>query len=426
MNEFKAENAIFTCVLKDNGIIKELSLQPTHFYDSQNQMIYSAMQALSRKNEPIEPFSIMEQLGNNNFLRLGFDYFSSILKQPVQEHNYKYYEQQVYKYWKQRRVRDLIVPIAESGLQDVEMIQTLIKDLTNIGESGTQDTFKQHDLLKRMRDLVDKEQPKGFSGIPTGYSEIDLKIDGLQKKTSTIIAARPSMGKTAFVLAVANNLMKRDVIPAIFSLEMDEASLVKRMITSIAQLDGFRAKNPYHRFDDKEKEKWRTAIEFLETSTFYIYDKPAQTINEMRAKVRQIKNLHPGKEVVVLIDYLTLIKPNSQYNGNSHQQVTEISADLKSMAKEFDIPVVTLAQLSRSVEQRSDKRPMMSDIRESGSIEQDADVIMFLYRDSYYNKETEQQNTLEVNVAKCRDGEIGTALLYYDKSKNVIRNRGAN
>lgn len=426
MNEFKAETAIFTCVMKDNRIIKELSLQPSHFYDQQNQMIYSAMQALSRKKEPIEPFSIIEQLGNNNFLQLGFDYFSSIMKQPVQEHNYKYYEQQVYKYWKQRRVRELIVPIAESGLEDIEMIQTLIKDLTNIGESGTQDTFNQHELLKRMRDLVDKEQPKGLSGLPTGYTDIDVKIDGLQKKNSIIIGARPSMGKTAFILAISNNMMKDNVIPVIFSLEMDETSLLKRMITSISKISGFKAKNPYHRTNDKEKQEWKTAIEFLETSTFYIYDKPGQTINEMRAKVRQVKNLHPSKDVVVFIDYLTLIKPNNMYNGNSHQQVTEISADLKSMAKEFDIPVVTLAQLSRSVEQRSDKRPMMSDLRESGSIEQDADVIMFLYRDAYYNDKTEQPNTLEVNIAKCRDGEVGTAYLYYDKSKNVIRNRGAN
>jgi len=269
---------------------------------------------------------------------------------------------------------------------------------------------------------VTVETPKKRSGIPSGYKDIDDKTDGFQPSDLIIVGARPSMGKTAFVLNLAiNAAIKAKVIPIIFSLEMTEEKLMQRMQSCISEVNGMKLKNPYHYTNDEEKDRLIKAIGVLGEIKPVIYDKAWQKVSEMRAKVRKIKHANPDKEVIVFIDYMTKIKPAHDYKGNDHQKVTEISGDLKAMAKEFSIPVVCLAQLNREVEKRQDKRPMNSDLRESGSIEQDADIIMFLYRDDYYVKdEKKHNNILEVDISKNRDGEVGRLQLRYTKEYSKI------
>ncbi|MGY3716762.1 replicative DNA helicase [Sutcliffiella cohnii] len=227
--------------------------------------------------------------------------------------------------------------------------------------------------------------------------------------------------KTAFILNVAKNAGLKGVIPVIFSLEMSAESLIKRMLSMIGNIEGIKVRNPYHYFNDEDRKNWVYAIGLMERINLQIFDKPGQKVTEMRAHLRDVKKEFPDKKILVMIDYLTLIKPEESHNGNAHLQVSEISAALKAMAKEFKCPVITLAQLSRNVEQRSNKRPVMSDLRESGSIEQDADVIGFLYRDEYYNPDTDRKNILEIDIAKQRNGPTGKIDLVYLKEINKIK-----
>lgn len=204
---------------------------------------------------------------------------------------------------------------------------------------------------------------------------------------------------------------------------MKAESLVKRIHSCLSEVNGMKMKNVYHYTTEEEKERMILTLGAFEKLRLKIFDESRQTVSEMRARVRKIKRDNPDNRVIVFIDYLTKIKSSRNYNGNAHAETTEISADLKAMAKDFDCPVICLAQLSRGVEQRTDKRPMMSDLRESGSIEQDADVIALLYRDEYYNETTEEnRNVLEVDVAKNRDGEVGKVKLLYKKDINKIEN----
>ena len=210
---------------------------------------------------------------------------------------------------------------------------------------------------------------------------------------------------------------KQGAVPIIFSLEMSEEQLLRRLISTIGTINLFLAKNPSQLLENK-KQDWQMAINELYKLDFEVHDQALQTIPYIRSKVRKAKKKYEGKQVIVFIDYLTLIHNEGNFNSD-HAKVSDISANLKAIAKEYKCPVVTLAQLSRSVEQRQDKRPMLSDIRESGSIEQDADAVLFLYRESYYNKDSDS-NDLEIIVAKHRDGPTGTATVYYNKATGKI------
>jgi replicative DNA helicase len=302
-------------------------------------------------------------------------------------------------------------------------VQNLISEINQIDQTGTKEVFNLYEHLADLMELPYKKVPKGFSGIPSGFTDMDFMTDGFQDEDSIIIGARPSMGKTALMLNFAKNAGFKGVVPIIFSLEMSAESLIKRLLSCIGKIDGIKVRNPYNYFNEADKNKWQEAIGILGKIPLQIFDKPGQTLPEMRAKIRQVKKEFPNKKILVMIDYLTLITPTSDHNGNAHLQVSEISRDIKNTAKEFKCPIITLAQLSRSVESRSNKRPMMSDLRESGSIEQDADIVAFLYRDEYYNDTTdENQNILEVDIAKQRNGPTGSVKLYYNKEINSIDN----
>jgi replicative DNA helicase len=423
LNE-QAEEILLGCILKDNSILEEVTLQPEHFLDFTNQNMYRAILSVKKKGFPIDGASLKDELGETGFLFIGGNERIQALKDCVPSiHAFKPYTQMILNQWKITKSKELLQEALHKDL-NAEGVQSLIKDLMQVDEEGTQEDFNLKNELVELYNLVTVPTPKERSGIVSGYIDIDNKTDGFRGNDFVVVGARPSIGKTAFILNLALNAAKKsNAIPIIFSLEMKKDALMKRIMSNLAEINGMKLKNPYHYTDETEKERWIKVLGPLSETNLKIYDSSRQTVAEMRAKVRKIKTEHPDKKVIVYIDYLTKIKPSQTYKGNMHAEITEISADLKAMAKDFDCPVICLAQLSREVEKRADKHPLMSDLRESGSIEQDADVIMLLYRDEYYNETTEEnKNVLEVEIAKNRDGEVGKVKLLYKKDINRIEN----
>lgn len=258
-----------------------------------------------------------------------------------------------------------------------------------------------------------------ITGIPTGFSELDRMTAGFQRNDLIIVAARPSVGKTAFALNIAQNVAtKTDENVAIFSLEMGAEQLVMRMLCAEGNIDAQNLRTGNLTPDDWGK--LTMAMGSLSNAGIYIDDTPGIRVSDIRAKCRRLKQ-EKGLGLII-IDYLQLIQGSGRNRENRQQEVSEISRSLKALARELEVPVIALSQLSRSVEQRQDKRPMMSDIRESGSIEQDADIVAFLYRDDYYNTESENKNIIEIIIAKQRNGPVGTVQLAFVKEYNKFVN----
>ncbi|WP_144527322.1 replicative DNA helicase, partial [Bacillus pumilus] len=300
-----------------------------------------------------------------------------------------------------------------------QTIQEGISSLMSLeGATGTDDDGSiNNDLVEIYQEL---ETPKGdITGMPSGFTELDRMTSGFQRQELIIIAARPSVGKTAFCLNVAKNFMESPInlnksgAVGIFSLEMGRKSLLKRMQSSIGNINAQSIRASHLNVDE-----WGSLSKVngvLDSAALRIFDQPGMTVNDIWAKARKMKREFEGKDTMIIIDYLQLIVGNPVHRGNRTAEIGEISRMLKQMARELDIAVIALSQLSRGVEQRQEKRPMMSDIRESGQIEQDADVIGFLYRDDYYDKETENKNIIEVIIAKQRNGPVGTVSLAFIK-----------
>ncbi|WP_138752939.1 replicative DNA helicase [Paenibacillus sinopodophylli] len=258
-----------------------------------------------------------------------------------------------------------------------------------------------------------RHENKGVTGMPSGLTDLDKMTAGFQRSDLIIIAARPSVGKTAFALNIAQNVaIRAKETVAVFSLEMSASQLVQRMISAEGNIDGEKLKTGY--FEPDDWGKMTNAIGILSEANIFIDDTPGITVGEIRFKCRELRK-EKGLGMI-MIDYLQLIRGNGRSGENRQQEVSEISRTLKEIARELEVPVIALSQLSRGVEQRQDKRPMMSDLRESGSIEQDADIVGFLYRDDYYDKQTEKKNIIEVIIAKQRNGKVGTVEVAFMKN----------
>lgn len=266
------------------------------------------------------------------------------------------------------------------------------------------------------------EDPIALKSVTTGIKKLDEVTGGFQDGEVTILAARPSMGKTDVMLHFAKMSGWAGFMPLIFSLEMPKKLITSRLIASTGGFNRAKMRNPKRMLSQSQKDRWADVIGDLNKTHMQIFDGAGQTIPEIRAKTRKMINQFPCKKPVIFIDYLTLIHASQAYGGNSHQQVTEISKSLKTMAKDFHCPVICLAQLNRSVESRADKRPMMSDIRESGSVEQDADVILFLYRERYYDKNS-MNHSLDIIVSKNRNGPVGTISVNYNEHTGKIEDK---
>ncbi len=401
------EREILGCLLKDNTLIPETIIQTNQFESQAHQLLFQSMKKLSLENKAVDKVTLLAD--NYEYLQqMGGVDFITQLESQGNIHNFDSYERQFIEKYKQRQATQ----ITRNWLSDNERdTEDLVTNLQRLDELDLSEEKSKDEVLQDMFNLPYLEDVEDV-GVPTGLSDLDKILGGFQNQNSYILGARPSMGKSATMLKFMLSASQKGAMPIIFSLEMSKESLTRRLIATIGQINLFFARNP-HSLTDSKKKAWQDAINELYKLDYEIFDKPMQTVQQIRSNVRKVQKT-TNKQVVVLIDYLTLIHSTDSYQSD-HSKFTDISARLKGIAKEYDCPVITLAQLSRGVEQRNDKRPMLSDLRESGSIEQDADAVLFLYRDSYYNKENDNDD-LEIIVAKHRDGATGTATVYYNKS----------
>lgn len=418
-NNIEAEQSVLgACFLSKEALQKACdSLRPENFYDEKNNEIFKAMQELTDNKTPIDLTTITGQLKKNNKLKEvgGVEYLTEILNFVPTAANVDYYIKNVEESSITRNLIQTATDIASSGYQSEDDINTLLDDaerkILNIKKRQTSEFHSIKDVMNRAQANLEKlAQTSGeVTGLSTGFYELDKLTSGLHENEFIIIAARPAMGKTAFALNLATAAASSgDKAVALFNLEMGAEQLANRMLSSLGQIEGYKLRTGKLLNDD-----WRRideAISQIEDSLIFIDDTPGITIGEIKSKCRRLANSEHGLGLVI-IDYLQLISGGKNYGSNRQQEVSDISRSLKTLAMELHVPIIALAQLSRAVEGREDKRPLMSDLRESGSIEQDADIVSFLYRDDYYNKESEKRNIAEVIIAKQRSGETGTVEL---------------
>ncbi|MCR8642984.1 replicative DNA helicase [Paenibacillus sp. N1-5-1-14] len=421
----EAEQAVLGAVLLDSeALITAMErVGPEDFYRPSHQRIYETMLELSDEQEPIDLITLTARLQDKGVLEDigGVSYLSDLASAVPTSANIDYYAQIVEEKSMLRRLIRAASQIVSNGYASSDDVGAMLSEaearIFEISQRRATSGFVSiRDVLMEVFEKVETlySNKGGSTGIPSGFPDLDKMTAGFQRSDLIIVAARPSVGKTAFSLNVAQNVgVRAKETVAIFSLEMGAAQLVQRMICAEANVDASRLR--LGNLENEDWEKLTMAIGSLSEANIYIDDSPALTVADIRAKCRRLKQ-ERGLGMI-LIDYLQLIHGRGK-GDNRQQEVSEISRTLKQIARELNVPVIALSQLSRGVEQRQDKRPMMSDLRESGSIEQDADIVAFLYRDDYYDKESEKKNIIEIIIAKQRNGPVGTVELCFLKNYN--------
>lgn len=420
-NDVDAEQAVLGSMLTDKDAVMSAmeTLKADAFYREDNKAIYEAMQNLYGKAEPIDLITLKEELVQLGKLDLigGIEYIVSLQdKVPTTANVQKYIKIVEEKYTLRNLIKTAneIIDLGYDQTQDISDIMDMSeKKIFNIMQNNSQNAYAPIkdvlvDSFTKLEELYNRKEH--VTGVPTGYVDLDNKTAGLHGSELILVAGRPAMGKTAFGLNIATYAALKANIPvAIFSLEMSKEQLANRMLCIESMVPSDRVRTG--KLDDEDWVKLASTIGPLSDSGIYIDDTPGISVTEIRTKCRKLKM---EKNIgLVLIDYLQLISSSNKRAGSREQEISEISRSLKILAKELDIPVIALSQLSRAVEQRPDHRPMLSDLRESGAIEQDADIVMFLYRDDYYNPETDKKNVAEVIIAKQRGGSTGTVELLW-------------
>jgi len=399
------EKAFLGSLMKEEYLLKDTMIQPEQLESTLHKEIMKRMLQLTKTGKNIDlitftTVSDLEALG-------GMSYLSELLSYADIE-KFDEMERLILDLWKEREKRNIL---SVAAMNDWE-IARVITELDKINQLRMDDHTSITEALTNIFEAPWEDQVIQKS-VTTGIKQLDKVTGGFRDGEVTILAARPSMGKTDVMLHFAKMAGWAGFLPLVFSLEMPGHQITSRLIASTGSFNRAKMRDPKRLLSQEQKNKWSDIIGDLSQTNIQIFDGSGQTIAEIRAKTRKMMNQCPEKKPILFIDYLTLIQSSQSYGGNSHSQVTEISKALKTMAKDFDCPIICLAQLNRSVESRAIKRPMMSDIRESGSVEQDADVILFLYREKYYDKETDN-NSLEIIVSKNRNGPIGTISVNYN------------
>ena len=434
----EAEEAVLgSILLEQDSIISVMEfLVPDDFYRVAHQLIFAAMIELNQNSEAIDPITVSEKLRQKNQIdNVGGEAgIIELLDKVPTAANVEFYTQIVLEKSTRRKLIKTSTNIVKNAYQEDETIANILdtaeRDILSVSEGRNKAGFIPiRDVLHdAYESLEERSKNNGeVTGIATGYIGLDRMTSGLHADELIILAARPSVGKTAFVLNIAKNVaVNLNETVAIFSLEMGAESLVERIICSHASINAGHLKTG--KLTDEEYTQYFVATGVLAEAPIYIDDTPGIRVSEIRAKCRRLKQERNNLGLVV-IDYLQLIEGNGK--ESRQQEVSEISRNLKKLAKELKVPVIALSQLSRGVEQRQDKRPIMSDIRESGSIEQDADIVAFLYRDDYYRQEpdengqvpeVEPNSTIEVIIEKNRSGPRGTVELNFMKEFNKFTN----
>ena len=425
-----AEASLLGAILIDTDALVKIADQTTadDFFEERHRQIYLAIQQLYEKRSAIDVLTIADQLKNNGYLDQvgGPTYLTELTNYvPTAAHVEQYAEIVAQKALRRRLIK------ASQEISQVSFDES--QDLKGLIESAEQRLFEvsqQHvkqsvvsietilaESFERLDDLH-KDKSK-IRGVPTGYKDMDDMLAGLQRSDLFILAARPSMGKTAMVLNLAHNVALYAQVPVlIFSLEMSKEQLVDRLLAMESGVDSWALRTG--NLNDADFEKIGHAMGTLSETKILMDDTPSITVADMRTKAR--REAHKEPLGLIIVDYLQLMSGGSKFGSSDNrvQEISEISRGLKGMARELNVPLIALSQLSRSVESRSPQIPQLSDLRESGSIEQDADVVAFLYREDYYHPETDRKNIMDVLIKKHRNGPVGGVELYFDRERQKI------
>jgi replicative DNA helicase len=427
-HSIEAESSVLGGLLLDNSAWDRMGdlLSDNDFYRHEHKLIFSAISTLINASKPADVITVFEQLQNQGKAEGmgGLGYLNSLAQYVPSSSNIRRYAEIV----RERSILRKLVTASDEiatnafspqGRAVEKILDEAEQKIFNIGEEGSRmkqgfqsmDTLVV-DLMDRVQEMADN--PNDITGVPTGFYDLDRMTSGLQAGDLVVLAARPSMGKTAFAINIAEHVALNEGLPvAVFSMEMGAAQLAVRVVGSIGRIDQGHLRTG--KLTDEEWPRLTDAIERLRTVSLHIDETPGLTPSELRANARRLAR-KCGKLGLIVVDYLQLMSGSSGSDGdNRATELGEISRGLKMLAKELQCPVIALSQLNRGVEQRTDKRPMMSDLRESGAIEQDADIIMFIYRDDYYNKDSKDPGVAEIIIGKQRNGPTGAVRLTFLK-----------
>ena len=423
----EAESSVLGGLLLDNGAWDRVGdvLIDADFYRYEHRLVYGAIGKLVAESKPADVITVHEELqrqGKSDEVG-GLAYLNSLAQYVPSASNIRRYAEIVRERSILRQLVSASDEIATSAFNPQgKPVARILDDaegkIFKIGEQSSRmkQGFQGMDslvvqLLDRVQEMADN--PNDVTGVPTGFVDLDRMTAGLQAGDLVVLAARPSMGKTAFAINIAEHVALNEGLPvAVFSMEMGAAQLAVRIVGSIGRIDQGHLRTG--KLTDEEWPRLTEAIERLRNVSLHIDETPGLTPAELRANARRLAR-QCGKLGLIVVDYLQLMSGSSSGDENRATELGEISRGLKALAKELQCPVIALSQLNRSVEQRTDKRPMMSDLRESGAIEQDADIIMFIYRDDYYNKESREPGVAEIIIGKQRNGPTGTVKLAFLK-----------
>ena len=432
-NNIEAEQSVLgAMMLSKQALSKAIeNLTDESFYLEKHGKIFNALKYLSSKDIAIDITTLTNKLKDDNILNEigGIDYLTEILELTPTAANADHYIKIVEDKSILRNLINVSTDIATLGYSNEYSVDEVLdraesKMLTVVKKRTSSEFKKMPEVLSGFQEELERllENKGTISGLSTGFIDVDYITDGFHKNELIILAARPGMGKTALALNMATSAaLKSKKTVIIFNMEMRAEQLVSRMIASIGQIDGRKLQNGS--LDSKDWERVNEAMSTLGDANIYIDDTAGITIGEIKSKCRSVASQDENLGLIV-IDYLTLISTINNFGGNRQQQVSEISRALKTLALELGVPVLTLAQLSRTPELRENKRPILSDLRESGSIEQDADMVLFIYSDDYYADPNERKEVIktEVIVRKNRSGKVGTAKLLFKKNNQAFMN----
>ncbi|MDE5748165.1 MAG: replicative DNA helicase [Acetatifactor sp.] len=428
----EAEQAVIGSMIMDREAIVVASeiVMGEDFYNRQYGILFETMVELNDKGYPVDLVTLQDKLKEKDVPPevSSLEFVRDLLGMVTTSANIKYYANIVAEKSTLRRLIKLNEEIANTCYVGKESLEVILEDTEKrvfqlVQKRNTEDFTPIRQVVMNAMDRIEaaSRQKGSVTGIATGFLDLDYRTAGLQPSDLILIAARPSMGKTAFVLNIAQHIaFKLELTVAIFSLEMSKEQLVNRLFSLQSSVDAQNLRTG--QLNDEEWEKLIEGAGVIGRSNLFIDDTPGISIAELRTKCRKLKLEHDLS--IVIIDYLQLMSGSGR-SDSRQQEISDISRALKGLARELRVPVVALSQLSRAVEQRPDHRPMMSDLRESGAIEQDADVVMFIYRDEYYNHDTEKKDIAEIIIGKQRNGPIGTVelawLSKYTKFANLER-----
>jgi replicative DNA helicase len=437
----EAERSILGCILLDNAALDQVVDQVAEedFYRENHRKIFTGMREMAARNEAIDYLTLEDHLRAKGVLDEigGAAYIASLTDAVPTTANIASYAGIVHEKAIARRLIQASSEILRAGFEQSEDLDAYLDQaeqlIFNVAQNraGT-GVVSIKELIRDSFDSIEKlyERKDQYTGVPTGFKELDNMTSGLQPADLVIVAARPSMGKTSLALNMAQYASQKAKVPALFfSLEMSKESLAMRMLCAEARVDFHKLRQGF--LSDADWGRLARAAGLLSEAHLYVDDTPAKRVMEMRAKARRLQSELRKRELdlgLIVVDYLQLAQASSGSGRESRErEISEISRSLKGLAKEMQVPVIALSQLSRKVESRESKRPQLSDLRESGAIEQDADVIMFIYRDEFYNEDSEDKGVAEVIIGKQRNGPTGTIRLRFfaehTRFENLLEDR---